>query len=53
MSDDEFRETRLRWHYGPTESDPDPGTRWHYDCGGEVLVIEGALVCSKCGQSDE
>lgn len=37
------------YHYGPTESDPDPGKKWHIGCGGEVLFIEDGLICAKCG----
>lgn len=40
----------LRWHYGPTDDDPDPGKRWHYDCGGEVWYLGGGDICRKCGQ---
>lgn len=43
---------KLRWHYGPTEEHPDPGTMIHYDCGGEVMFIEDGYICMKCGQSD-
>lgn len=42
---------RLEWHYGPTDWDPDPGKRWHYDCPnppGEVMAFEEGLVCG-CG----
>jgi hypothetical protein len=32
----------------------DPGKRWHYDCGGEVMWIDGGEICLKCGdQADE
>jgi hypothetical protein len=37
------------WHYGPTATDPYPGKRWHYGCGGEVLSLDGGDICS-CGQ---
>ncbi len=37
------------YHYGPTESDADPGKKWHIGCGGEVLFIEDGLICAKCG----
>ena len=40
----------LRWHYGPTEADPDPGMRWCEDCGGEVDVFDCVYVCG-CGRS--
>lgn len=43
----------LRWHYGPTESDPDPGTMWHYDCGGWVMSFKEGLICAKCGESED
>ena len=37
-------------HYGPTATDPDPGKRWHYGCGGEVMWIKpGGDICD-CGQ---
>lgn len=39
---------KLSWHYGPTDADPDPGKRWHDDCGGEVYYLDGD-ICSKCG----
>jgi len=38
----------FRWHYGPTETDPYPGSMWHYDCGLEVMTFEGAYICG-CG----
>ncbi len=38
----------LRWHYGPTDAEPDPGTAWCYDCGGRVWFSEGHGVCG-CG----
>jgi hypothetical protein len=43
----------MRWHYGPTEKDSDPGTMWHYDCGGWVLACEDGLICAKCGEQYE
>lgn len=43
----------LNWHYGPTKSDPDPGKMWHYDCGGEVLYLDGGLICALCGQQED
>ena len=52
MSDDADSPEPLRWHYGPTETDPDPGSMWHYNCGGEVWIIEDGYICRKCGQQD-
>ncbi|NUS02083.1 MAG: hypothetical protein HOV97_05910 [Nonomuraea sp.] len=44
----------LRWHYGPTDTDPDPGKMWCYTCGGEVFVFkDGAASCAGCGAHDE
>lgn len=40
----------LRWHYGPTDADPEPGKMWHYDCGGEVWYFDGGPICTKCKQ---
>lgn len=42
----------MNWRYGPTPTDPDPGKMWHDGCGGEVLSIDGGLICS-CGAQDE
>jgi hypothetical protein len=42
----------LRWHYGPTATDPDPGKMWCCDCGGEVMIFDDAYVCSCGRQSD-
>jgi hypothetical protein len=45
----------FRWHYGPTDWDPDPGKAWHYDCPsgrGEVLVFEEGASCRGCGADD-
>lgn len=47
------RKVELRWHYGPTTDDPDPGKMWHYDCGGEVWYIEDGSICCKCGQQED
>lgn len=42
----------LEWHFGPTVDDPDPGSRWHDDCGGRIDVFkDGVFVCA-CGQRD-
>lgn len=38
----------LRYHYGPTAADPDPGAAWCYDCGGRVDFFDGHAVCG-CG----
>lgn len=40
-------------HYGPTETDLDPGKRWHTDCGGEVYAFDDGLICSRCGEQEE
>jgi len=38
----------LRSHYGPTDTDPDPGKRWCYDCGSEVYGFKEGDICSGC-----
>lgn len=43
----------LRWHYGPTEADSDPGKMWCYDCGAEVYGIEGGYICSGCDRQED
>lgn len=43
--------SKLKWHYGPTDTNPDPGRMWHYECGKEVLYIEDGYIC-ECGDSD-
>lgn len=43
--------SELVWHYGPTETDGDPGKIWHTGCGQEVLSIDGGYICG-CGQQD-
>lgn len=43
----------LRWHYGPTDKDPDPGRVWCDDCGGEVYFFKEGGICSGCGQQGE
>ena len=44
----------LRWHYGPTAADPNPGSMWCYDCGGEVWTLEDGYICKGCGrQADQ
>lgn len=40
----------LRWRYGPTADDPDPGKTWCLDCGDEVFIIDDAYVCG-CGRT--
>ncbi len=40
----------LRWHYGPTDTDPDPGKMWCDDCGGEVVGFSEGYICG-CGRS--
>jgi hypothetical protein len=41
--------TEIRWHYGPTAEDPEPGHMWHYDCGGQVMFIDDGYICGRCG----
>lgn len=43
----------LRWHYGPTEADPNPGSMWCYDCGAEVWVFDEGYICRGCGRQDD
>jgi hypothetical protein len=43
----------LRWHYGPTDADPNPGAMWCYDCGSEVWVFEEGYICRGCGRTDD
>lgn len=44
----------LRWHYGPTDADPNPGSMWCYACGGEVWSFkDGTLACTKCNATEE
>jgi hypothetical protein len=43
---------QLKWHYGPTDADPDRGKMWHYDCGGEVLIIDDGYICA-CGMQED
>lgn len=38
----------LRWHYGPTAADPDPGKMWCYGCGSEVWAIDDGWWCTGC-----
>lgn len=38
----------LRWHYGPTAADPDPGKMWCYGCGGAVMSFEEGYICAGC-----
>jgi hypothetical protein len=44
--------SELRWHYGPTDWDPEPGHMWHYDCPagrGEVMIDgDGWAYCEGC-----
>lgn len=44
---------RLRWHYGPTENDPDPGKMWCYRCDSEVFAFDEGYICSGCGQQED
>lgn len=39
--------------YGPTDTDPDPGKRWHAGCGGEVYGFDDGLICNRCGEQEE
>jgi hypothetical protein len=43
----------LRWHYGPTDDDPDPGAKWCDDCGSEVWTFDDGYICSGCSRQDE
>lgn len=43
----------LRWHYGPTETDPYPGNMWCYDCGSRVMCGDGGFGCTGCGRESE
>lgn len=45
--------TPLRWHYGPTDTAPDPGRMWCYDCGHEVYVFREGYVCTGCKRSED
>ena len=38
----------LRYHYGPTSTDPDSGATWCYACGGRVDFFGGHALCG-CG----
>lgn len=42
---------RLRWHYGPTATDSDPGAMWCFGCGGRVDLFGGHAVCG-CGAQE-
>lgn len=50
---DEREVAELRWHYGPTDWNPDEGRMWHYDCpagAGEVMYDkDGGAYCEGCG----
>lgn len=43
----------LKWHFGPTANDPNPGSMWCDTCGHEVYIIEGSHCCGGCGLQDE
>lgn len=43
----------LRWSYGPTETDPDPGSMWCEDCGGQVCVFKDGVYVCDCGRRSE
>lgn len=43
-------EATLRWHYGPTATDPNPGSMWCDDCSGEVWILEDGYICRGCGR---
>jgi hypothetical protein len=38
----------LEWHYGPTDTDPNPGAMWCDGCGSEVYALEDGYICSGC-----
>lgn len=47
--------TDLRWHYGPTEADKDPGKMWCCDCGKLVMWLydakpHGCYICTGCSR---
>lgn len=44
---------RLKYYYGPTEKDKDPGKMWCSSCGGEVLGFDEGNICYKCHLSDD
>ena len=44
-----MNEHRPTWHYGPTDSDPDPGKMWCYGCGREVFFFSEGCGCERCG----
>lgn len=48
LSQVEVQPQSLRWHYGPTQADPEPGKMWCYDCGGNVMFIDDGYICLKC-----
>lgn len=44
---------RSWYHYGPTDSDPDPGKMWCYDCGCEVWALGDGLTCRGCDNEED
>lgn len=38
----------LRWHYGPTDTDPEPGHMWCYTCGAQVIADDDGYWCTGC-----
>lgn len=46
-------ETKLSWHYGPTEADKDPVKMWCDHCGGLVMFIDDAFICGGCNRVSE
>lgn len=42
----------LSWHYGPTDTNPDPGRMWCYACGAEVFAFKDGRSCTGCGADD-
>jgi hypothetical protein len=52
VADQPAEELDRGWHYGPTEADSDPGKRWHYECGGEVMFFDDGDICD-CGKQWE
>jgi hypothetical protein len=44
---------RSWYFYGPTDSDPDPGKMWCYDCGCEVWALGDGLTCRGCDNEED
>ena len=50
----------LRWHFGPTDADPEPAKMWCYNCGGLVMWIKygtsdgaGSFICLHCQRTSD